>query len=104
MSTDIILLNEDPFAVVCLLVEGKFSGNDCGNDWFYDDCNGCGNDLKMIFPVQSATQADPNHPWRCGAGRRRHSEQANGSEGGDTSQDQGSLRLQELEEGACHHG
>ena len=92
MSTDIILLNEDPFAVVCLLVEGKFSGNDCGND------------LKMIFPVQSATQADPNHPWRCGAGRRRHSEQANGSEGGDTSQDQGSLRLQELEEGACHHG
>ena len=38
-----------------------------------------------------------------GTGQPRHSEQASGSEGGDISQDQGALGLQELEAGACHH-
>ena len=38
------------------------------------------------------------------AGQPHHREQAGGSEGGDTSQYQGPLRLQELEAGACHHG
>ena len=58
----------------------------------------------MNFQFNRQLQADPNHPWQCGPGRRRHSEQASGSEGGDTSQDLRPLRLQELEEGACHHG
>ena len=62
-----------------------------------------------MFFSSSVQSADPNHPlliWKRVPGRRlrRHSEQANGSEGGDTSQDQGSLRLQVLEEEACHHG
>ena len=64
--------------------------------------------LKMFFS-SSVQSADPNHPlliWKRVPGRRlrRHSEQANGSKGGDASQDLRSLRLQELEEGACHHG
>ena len=69
----------------------------------------------MIFEIiafpqfNRQLQADPNHPWQgvlqqSGPGQPRHSEQASGFEGGDTSQDQGSLRLQELEERVCHHG
>ena len=45
-------------------MEGEFSGKDCGKDWFYDDCTGCGNDLKLIFQFHRQPQADPNHP--CG--------------------------------------
>ena len=69
-----------------------------------------GSDLRMIFPQFNwQLQAGPNHPWQgflwqSGPGRPRHSEEASGSEGGVTSQDQGPLRLQELEAGACHHG
>ena len=65
----------------------------------------------MFFLLQFnlQLQADPNHPlliWKRVPGRRprRHSEQANGSKGGDASQDLRPLRLQELEEGACHCG
>ena len=60
------------------------------------------------FQFDWQLQADPNHPWQgvlqqSGPGQPRHSEQASGSEGGDASQDQGPLRLQELEAGGCHH-
>ena len=55
----------------------------------------------MCFQFNRQLQADPNHLLQCGPGRPRHPEQASGSEGGDTSQDQEPLRLQELEEGAC---
>ena len=63
----------------------------------------------MIFQFNGQLLADPNHSlliWKCvpGRRRRRHSEQANGSKGGDASQDLRPLRLQELEEGACRHG
>ena len=60
----------------------------------------------MIFQFNRQLQADPNQGvlWQHGPGRLHQSEQASGSEGGDASQDQGSLRLQELEKGACHHG
>ena len=62
-----------------------------------------------MFFSSSVQSADPNHPlliWKRVPGRRlrRHSEQANGSKGGDASQDLRPLRLQELEEGACHRG
>ena len=69
-----------------------------------------GSELKDDFPQFNwQLQADPNHPWQgvlqqSGPGQPRHSEQASGSEGGDASQDQGPLRLQELEAGGCHHG
>ena len=49
-------------------------------------------------------QADPNHPsvlQQSGPGQPGHPEQASGSEGGETSQHQGPLPLQELEAGAC---
>ena len=64
--------------------------------------------LKMFFS-SSVQSADPNHPlliWKRVPGRRlrRHSEQANGSKGGDASQDLRPLCHQELEEGACHRG
>ena len=64
--------------------------------------------LKMFFS-SSVQSADPNHPlliWKRVPGRRlrRHSEQANGSKGGDASQDLRPLCLQELEEGAYRHG
>ena len=64
--------------------------------------------IKMFFS-SSVQSADPNHPlliWKRVPGRRlrRHSEQANGSKGGDASQDLRPLCLQELEEGDCHHG
>ena len=73
------------------------------------DSDDHGNDLKMIFQFNWQLQADPNHPlliWKRVPGQRlwRHSEQANGSKGGDASQDLRPLRLQELEEGACHCG
>ena len=69
-----------------LLLEGKFSGSD--DSIFYNNW--------LILT---------NHPWQNGAaGQPHHREQAGGSEGGDTSQYQGPLRLQELEAGACHHG
>ena len=58
----------------------------------------------MCFQFNRQLQADPNHLLQCGPGWPRYPEQASGSEGGDASQDQGSLRLQELEKGACHHG
>ena len=66
-----------------------------------------GNNLRVIFQFNWQLQADPNHPlpiWKHVPARRRHSEQANGSKGGDASHDLQPLRLQELEEGACHHG
>ena len=68
-----------------------------------------GNDKDNLPQFNRQLQADPNHPWQgvlqqSGPCQPRHSEQASGSEGGDTSQDQGPLRLQELEAGACHHG
>ena len=62
-----------------------------------------------MFFSSSVQSADPNHPlliWKRVPGRRlrRHSEQANGSKGGDASQDLRPLCLQELEEGAYRHG
>ena len=74
---------------------------DQGNDWV----------TKMIvvmmhrwfFQFNRQLQADPSHPWQRWPGQLHHSEQASGSEGGDASQDQGPLRLQELEAEACHH-
>ena len=54
-----------------LLLEGKFSGSD--DSFFYNHW--------LILT---------NHPWQNGAaGQPHHREQAGGSEGGDTSQDQG---------------
>ena len=47
-------------------------------------------------------QADPNNPFA--SGHWLHPEQASGSEGESTSQNQRPLCLQELEAGACHHG
>ena len=51
-------------------------------------------------------QADLNHPWQgvlqqSGPGQPRHPEQGCGYEGGETSQHQGPLPLQELRAGAC---
>ena len=68
------------------------------------DSDDRGNDLKMLFQFNRQLQADPNHPCQFGHGRRRHSERASGSEGGGATQDQGLLCLQELGEGAYHHG
>ena len=44
--------------------------------------------------------------WQWAPGRRVNlsEEEASGSEGGDASQDQRPLRLQEFEEGVYHHG
>ena len=58
-----------------------------------------------MFFSSSVQSADPNYPlliWNRVP--RRHSEQANGSKGGDASQDLRPLCLQELEEGAYRHG
>ena len=63
------------------------------------DLDDCGNDLRVIFQFNRQLQADPNHPV---AALTSQSEQSSGSEGGDASQDQRPLRLQELEEGACY--
>ena len=71
------------------------------------DLDDHGNDLRVIFQFNWQLQADPNHPlpiWKRVPARRRHSEQANGSKGGDASHDLQPLRLQDLEEGACHCG
>ena len=73
------------------------------------DWDDLGNNLRVIFQFSWQLQADPNHPlliWKRVPGRRlrRHSEQANGSKGGDASQDLRPLCLQELEEGAYRHG
>ena len=66
-----------------------------------------GNNLRVIFQFNWQLQADPNHPlpiWKRVPAQRRHSEQANGSKGGDASQDLRPLCHQELEEGAYRHG
>ena len=71
------------------------------------DWDDLGNNLRVIFQFNWQLQADPNHPlpiWKRVAAWQSHSEQANGSKGGDASHDLQPLRLQELEEGACHHG
>ena len=68
------------------------------------DLDDRGNDLRVIFQFNRQLQADPNHSMAAWTWPTSQSEQSSGSEGGDTSQDQGPLRLQELEEGACHRG
>ena len=53
----------------------------------------------MIFQFNWQLQADPNRPlpiWKRVPARRRHSEQANGSKGGDASQDLGPLVFKNL--------
>ena len=70
--------------------------NDVDNDWFCS-FRWSWQWLKGYFSVQSTTTSWSQPPlavWQRGPG----------SEGGDTSQDQGPLCLQELEEGVCHHG
>ena len=65
--------------------------------------------LHTSFQFYWQLQVDPDHAGQgvfqqSGSGQPRHSQQASGSQGGDASQDQGPLRLQELEAGARHHG
>ena len=61
---------------------------------------------RLFFQFNRLLQADPNHPWQgvlqqSGPGQPRHPEQGSGYEGGETSQHQGPLPLQELRAGAC---
>ena len=62
--------------------------------------------IKNVFLLLQFNLLTPITLWKRVPGRRlrRHSEQANGSKGGDASQDLRPLCLQELEEGAYRHG